>query len=143
MRRSNVVDATVGDGVLVSGRRSKTNQDGETTDVRFGKLTIVWRGVSVSRPAGRGILARGSLPRTRHRTQAVAIYRSTIASSFIFSALRVASFSASLVKRFAISRCACWSNVPSGLTGTTTVKRRMFARDARNDRSKLSSSRRW
>ena len=34
-RWSDVVDATAGDGVLVTVRRSKTNQDGETNDVRF------------------------------------------------------------------------------------------------------------
>ena len=32
-----LVDVTVGDGVLVIVRRSKTNQDGETNDVRFVK----------------------------------------------------------------------------------------------------------
>ena len=37
LRWSDVVDATEGDGVLVTVRRSKTNQEGETKDVRFVK----------------------------------------------------------------------------------------------------------
>ena len=32
---ADVADAADGDGVLVTVRRSKTNQEGETTDVRF------------------------------------------------------------------------------------------------------------
>ena len=34
---ADVADAADGDGVLVTVRRSKTNQEGETTDVRFVK----------------------------------------------------------------------------------------------------------
>ena len=34
---ADVDDAADGDGVLVTVRRSKTNQEGETTDVRFVK----------------------------------------------------------------------------------------------------------
>ena len=37
LRWADVDDATDGDGVLVTVRRSKTNQEGETTDVRFVK----------------------------------------------------------------------------------------------------------
>ncbi len=37
LRWAAVVDATDGDDVLVSVRRSKTNQDGETNDVRYLK----------------------------------------------------------------------------------------------------------
>ena len=37
LRWSDVVDTTDGDGVLVTVRRSKTNQEGETNDVRFVK----------------------------------------------------------------------------------------------------------
>ena len=37
LRWSDMVDATDGVGVLVTVRRSKTNQDGETNDVRFVK----------------------------------------------------------------------------------------------------------
>ena len=44
LRWSDVVDATAGDGVLVTVRRSKTNQDGETNDVRFVKDGVL-RGI--------------------------------------------------------------------------------------------------
>ena len=37
LRWANVVDSTDGDGMLVTVRRSKTNQEGETNDVRFVK----------------------------------------------------------------------------------------------------------
>ena len=37
LRWADVADAADGDGVLVTVRRSKTNQEGETTDVRFVK----------------------------------------------------------------------------------------------------------
>ena len=37
LRWADVVDATDGDGVLVTVRRSKTNQEGEVNDVRFVK----------------------------------------------------------------------------------------------------------
>ena len=37
LRWADVVDATDGDGVLVTVRRSKTNQEGETNDIRFVK----------------------------------------------------------------------------------------------------------
>ena len=37
LRWSEVVDSTDGDGMLVTVRRSKTNQEGETNDVRFVK----------------------------------------------------------------------------------------------------------
>ena len=38
---ADVADAADGDGVLVTVRRSKTNQEGETTDVRFVKGGVV------------------------------------------------------------------------------------------------------
>ena len=34
---ANVVDATEGDGILITVRWSKTNQEGEMNDVRFVK----------------------------------------------------------------------------------------------------------
>ena len=37
LRWSDVVDSTDGDGILVTVRRSKTNQEGEVNDVRFVK----------------------------------------------------------------------------------------------------------
>ena len=37
LRWADVVDSTDGDGVLVTVRRSKTNQEGETNDIRFVK----------------------------------------------------------------------------------------------------------
>ena len=37
LRWADVVDSTAGDGVLVTVRRSKTNQEGEVNDVRFVK----------------------------------------------------------------------------------------------------------
>ena len=37
LRWADVVDATAGDGTLVTVRRSKTNQEGEVNDVRFVK----------------------------------------------------------------------------------------------------------
>ena len=37
LRWSDVADAGDGDGILVTVRRSKTNQDGETNDVRYLK----------------------------------------------------------------------------------------------------------
>ena len=37
LRWSDVVDSTAGDGILVTVRRSKTNQEGEVNDVRFVK----------------------------------------------------------------------------------------------------------
>ena len=37
LRWSDIVDSTDGDGILVTVRRSKTNQDGEVNDVRFVK----------------------------------------------------------------------------------------------------------
>ena len=37
LRWAAVADSTDGDGMLVSVRRSKTNQDGEVNDVRFVK----------------------------------------------------------------------------------------------------------
>ena len=37
MRWSDVADSTDGDGMLVTVRRSKTNQEGEVNDVRFVK----------------------------------------------------------------------------------------------------------
>ena len=51
LRWADVADAADGDGVLVTVRRSKTNQEGETTDVRFVK-----GGVARASPdaAGRG-----------------------------------------------------------------------------------------
>ena len=37
LRWADVVDSTDGAGILVTGRRSKTNQEGEVNDVRFVK----------------------------------------------------------------------------------------------------------
>ena len=37
LRRADVVDSTDGDSVLLTVRRRKTNQEGETNDVRFAK----------------------------------------------------------------------------------------------------------
>ena len=37
LRRSDVIESTDGDGMLVTVRRSKTNQEGEVNDVRFVK----------------------------------------------------------------------------------------------------------
>ena len=37
LRWADVVDSTDGDGILVTVRRSKTNQEGEVNDVRFVK----------------------------------------------------------------------------------------------------------
>ena len=39
---ADVADAADGDGVLVTVRRSKTNQEGETTDVRFVKGSVAY-----------------------------------------------------------------------------------------------------
>ena len=41
LRWADVVDATDGDGTLVTVRRSKTNQEGEVNDVRFVKDGVV------------------------------------------------------------------------------------------------------
>ena len=54
----DVVDATDGDGVLVTVRRSKTNPDGETNDVRFVKDSVArairtLRAFTNPEPAGR------------------------------------------------------------------------------------------
>ena len=38
---ADVVDTTDGDGILITVRRSKTNQEGEMTDVRFVKDGVV------------------------------------------------------------------------------------------------------
>ena len=40
LRWADVADAADGDGVLITVRRSKTNQEGETTDVRFVKSGV-------------------------------------------------------------------------------------------------------
>ena len=58
LRWADVVDTTDGDGVLVTGRRSKTNQEGETNDVRFVKDGVArairrLRAVTNPEPAGR------------------------------------------------------------------------------------------
>ena len=46
---ADVADAADGDGVLVTVRRSKTNQEGETTDVRFVKGGVA-RAIRTLRP---------------------------------------------------------------------------------------------
>ena len=51
---ADVADAADGDGVLVTVRRSKTNQDGETTDVRFvkgGVARAIWTLRAAANPA--------------------------------------------------------------------------------------------
>ena len=58
LRWADVVDTTDGDGVLVTVRRSKTNQEGETNDVRFVKDGVArairtLRAVTNPEPAGR------------------------------------------------------------------------------------------
>ena len=42
LRWADVADAADGDGVLVTVRRGKTNQEGETRDVRFGRPRRGW-----------------------------------------------------------------------------------------------------
>ena len=58
IERLDVVDATDGDGVLVTVRRSQTNQDGERNDVRFVKAGVArairtLRAFTNPEPAGR------------------------------------------------------------------------------------------
>ena len=58
---ADVADAADGDGVLVTVRRSKTNQEGETTDVRFVKGGVARAIRGRVRPR-----VRGSRVRVRH-----------------------------------------------------------------------------
>ena len=64
LRWVDVPDSTDGDGTLVTGRRSKTNQEGEVNDVRFVKDGVArairtLRAASSLRPDAPGIGAAG------------------------------------------------------------------------------------
>ena len=49
LRWTDVVDSTDGDGILVTVRRSKTNQEGEVNDVRFVKDGVAARAPDTAR----------------------------------------------------------------------------------------------